>query len=39
MAASLLTLRERRIVVALTSNTSYADTFSLASRIVEAFAR
>ena len=39
MAASLLTFRERGIVVAVTSNTSYADTFGLASRIAEAFAQ
>jgi CubicO group peptidase (beta-lactamase class C family) len=37
--ASLLTLRERGIVVAVTSNTSYADTFALASKIAEAFTR
>jgi CubicO group peptidase (beta-lactamase class C family) len=35
--ASLMMLRERRIVVAVTSNTSYADTFALASRIAEVF--
>lgn len=35
--ASLMILRERRIVVAVTSNTSYADTFVLASRIAEVF--
>ena len=39
MAASLLTLRKRGIVVAVTSNTAYADTFALASRIAEAFAQ
>ena len=36
--ASLMTLRDRGIVVAVTSNTSYADTFGLASRIALAFA-
>jgi CubicO group peptidase (beta-lactamase class C family) len=35
--ASLMILRERRIVVAVTANTSYADTFALASRIAEVF--
>jgi hypothetical protein len=34
-----MTLRERGIVVAVTSNTSYADTFALASKIAEAFTR
>jgi NO-binding membrane sensor protein with MHYT domain len=29
--------RERRIVVAVTSNISYADTFAIALRIAEAF--
>ena len=38
MVASLLALPERGIVVAVTSNISYADTSSLASRIAEAFA-
>lgn len=38
MVASLMTFRERGIVVAVTSNTSYADTFGVASRIAEAFA-
>ena len=37
--ASLMTLREPGIVVAVTSNTSYADTFALASRIAEAFTK
>lgn len=37
-AASLMILREHGIVVAVTTNTSYADTFSLASRIAEVFA-
>jgi CubicO group peptidase (beta-lactamase class C family) len=36
--ASLLIPRDRRIVVAVASNTSYADTFALASRIAEVFA-
>lgn len=35
---SLLTLRERGIVVAVTSNISYADTFAIASKIAGAFA-
>ncbi len=38
IVASLLMIRERGIVVAVTSNTSYADTFSLAVKITEAFA-
>jgi CubicO group peptidase (beta-lactamase class C family) len=37
MAASLVTLPEYAIVVAATSNISYADTFSLATRIAQAF--
>jgi serine beta-lactamase-like protein LACTB len=37
--ASLMTLPERGIVVAVVSNTSYADTFALASKIAQAFAR
>lgn len=37
MAASLITIPERKIVVAVTSNISYADTFSLGVRIAEAF--
>ena len=36
--ASFMTFREGGIVVAVTSNTSYADTFALAARIAEAFA-
>jgi CubicO group peptidase (beta-lactamase class C family) len=36
--ASLMTFRERGIVVAVTSNISYADTASIALRIAEAFA-
>jgi CubicO group peptidase (beta-lactamase class C family) len=35
--ASLMTFPERGIVVAVTSNTSYADTFAIGSRIAEAF--
>jgi serine beta-lactamase-like protein LACTB len=38
MVTSLLTLRERGLVVAVTSNISYANTFSLASKVAEAFA-
>jgi serine beta-lactamase-like protein LACTB, mitochondrial len=38
MMASLLTVPERGIVVAVTSNISYADTFSVAVKIAEAFA-
>lgn len=38
MVASLLTFPEHGIVVAVTSNISYADTFSLGVRISEAFA-
>ena len=38
MVASLMTFRERGIVVAVMSNISYADTFSLAPKIAEAFA-
>ncbi len=36
--ASLMTFRERGLVVAVTSNISYADTFSIALKIAEAFA-
>jgi CubicO group peptidase (beta-lactamase class C family) len=36
--ASLMTFPERGIVVAAISNTSYADTFSIASKIADAFA-
>jgi CubicO group peptidase (beta-lactamase class C family) len=36
--ASLMMVRERGIVVAVTSNISYADTFALGVRIAEAFA-
>lgn len=35
--ASLLMLRDRGLVVAVTSNISYADTFTAATRIAEAF--
>ena len=38
MVASLMTFRERGLVVAVTSNISYADTASLASSVAEAFA-
>jgi len=38
MVASLLTFREQGIVVAVTSNISYAETFSLATRIADVFA-
>lgn len=39
MVASLMTFREPGIVVAVTSNISYADTFAIGSNIAEAFAR
>jgi serine beta-lactamase-like protein LACTB len=38
MVASLMTFRERGLVVAVTSNVSYADTFAIALRIAQAFA-
>ena len=38
MVASLMTFPEYGIVVAVTSNISYADTFSLAVKVAEAFA-
>jgi CubicO group peptidase (beta-lactamase class C family) len=38
MAASFLTIPERGIAVAVTSNISYADTSALASKIAQAFA-
>jgi CubicO group peptidase (beta-lactamase class C family) len=38
MVASLMTFPEHGIVVSVTSNISYADTFSLAVRIAQAFA-
>lgn len=36
--ASLLLHRERRLVVAVTSNIAYADTFAVAARVADAFA-
>ena len=36
--ASLLVVRDRRLVVAVTANTSYADTATLARQVAEAFA-
>ena len=38
MAVSLMTFPRQGIVVALTSNTSYADTFALGLKIAQAFA-
>jgi len=38
MVASFMTIPERQIVIAVISNISYADTFSLASKVAEAFA-
>ena len=38
MVASLLTFREQGIVVAVTSNISYADTFALATKLIDTFA-
>ena len=38
MVASFMTFPEYGIVVAVTSNISYADTYSLAVKIAEAFA-
>lgn len=38
MVASLVTFRDQGIVVAVISNTSYADTFGVAVKIAEAFA-
>ena len=38
MVASLMTFREHGIVVSVTSNISYADTFALALNIAQAFA-
>ena len=38
MVASLMTFPERGLVVSVTSNTSYADTESLALKIAQAFA-
>jgi hypothetical protein len=37
MVASLMTVPEQGIVVAVTSNISYAETFSLAVKVAEAF--
>jgi serine beta-lactamase-like protein LACTB, mitochondrial len=37
--ASLLTLPERGLVVAVLSNTSYADTFAVATRLAQVFAQ
>jgi serine beta-lactamase-like protein LACTB, mitochondrial len=39
MMSSLMTFREQGIVVSVTSNTSYADTATLATKIAEAFAK
>ena len=38
MVASLMTFRDRGLVVAVMSNISYADTASLALSVAEAFA-
>jgi hypothetical protein len=38
MVASLLTFPEHGIVVSVTSNISYADTFTVAVRIAQSFA-
>ena len=38
MVASFMTFPEYGIVVAVTSNTSYADTYSVAVKIAQAFA-
>jgi hypothetical protein len=38
MVASLVTLRDRRLVVAVVANISYADTASIASQVLEPFA-
>ena len=38
MAVSLMTFPGEGIVVAVTSNTSYADTFALGLKIAQAFA-
>jgi hypothetical protein len=38
MVASLVTFPDRQLAVALMSNISYADTFSMAVNIAEAFA-
>jgi CubicO group peptidase (beta-lactamase class C family) len=39
MAASLMTFRDQRLVVAVTSNISYADTAGIALKIAQAFKR
>jgi len=39
MISSLVTYPEHGLVVAVTANTSFADTFSIASKIAEAFVR
>ena len=39
MVASLVTVRDHGLVIAVTSNTSYADTFTLATKIAAAFAK
>ena len=39
MVSSLMTFPEQGIVVSVTSNTSYADTYTLAVKIAEAFAK
>ena len=39
MVASLMTFPEQGIVVAVASNTSYSDTFSVGSKIADAFAK
>ena len=39
MAASLLTFPEQGLVIAITSNTSFADTYALGVKIAEAFAK
>jgi hypothetical protein len=38
MVASFMTFPEHEIVVSVTSNISYADTYALALKIAEAFA-
>jgi CubicO group peptidase (beta-lactamase class C family) len=39
MASSLITLPDQGIVVSVISNTSYADVYSLAVKVAEAFAK
>jgi hypothetical protein len=36
---SLMTFRDRGLVVAVLSNSSYADTFAVAAKVADAFAR